>query len=133
MDIPINVIDITDSIQERMKEIKMSKVQFAQEMKIYPANVDRTIKQMKKNLDTLLLTCRVLDYNFFKDFIANEKNETVSSEQNPNYIVDRALDLAAENARLQIEIDKLQQELKNIKTIVHPSPLMGLLLLKPQK
>ena len=114
MDIPINVIDITDSIQERMKEIKMSKVQFAQEMKIYPANVDRTIKQMKKNLDTLLLTCRVLDYNFFKDFIANEKNETVSSEQNPNYIVDRALDLAAENARLQIEIDKLQQELKNI-------------------
>ena len=106
MDIPINVIDITDSIQERMKEIKMSKIQFAQEMKIYPTNVDRTIKQMKKNLDTLLLTCRVLDYN--------EKNETVSSEQNSNYIVDRALDLAAENARLQIEIDKLQQELKNI-------------------
>jgi|GEM_PF-4097096 len=115
MDIPINVIDIADSILNRMKDLKMSKVQFAQKMNIQPENVNRKIKQIKKNLDELIFVCGILDYNFFKDFISDDKNKEVSSDPNPNYIVDKALELSAENVLLHIEIEKLQQELTKCK------------------
>lgn len=115
MSVSINVIDIADSILNRMKELKMTKVQFAQNMDIQPENVNRKIKQIKKNLDELIFVCGILDYNFFKDFIPDEENKEVSPEPNPNYIVDKALELAAANARLQNELDKLKQELTKYK------------------
>ena len=115
MSVSINVIDIADSILNRIKELKMTKVQFAQNMDIKPENVNRKIKQIKKNLDELIFVCGILDYNFFKDFIPNEENKEVSPEPNPNYIVDKALELAAANARLQNELDKLKQELTKYK------------------
>lgn len=115
MRVSINVIDIADSILNRMKELKMTKVQFAQNMDIQPENVNRKIKQIKKNLDELIFVCGILDYNFFKDFIPDEENKEVSPEPNPNYIVDKALELAAANALLQNELDKLKQELTKYK------------------
>ncbi len=115
MSVSINVIDIADSILNRIKELKMTKVQFAQNMDIKPENVNRKIKQIKKNLDELIFVCGILDYNFFKDFIPDEENKEVSPEPNPNYIVDKALELAAANARLQNELDKLKQELTKYK------------------
>ena len=115
MSVSINVIDIADSILNRIKELKMTKVQFAQNMDIKPENVNRKIKQIKKNLDELIFVCGILDYNFFKDFILDEENKEVSPEPNPNYIVDKALELAAANARLQNELDKLKQELTKYK------------------
>lgn len=115
MKVSINIIDIADSILNRMKELKMTKVQFAQNMDIKPENVNRKIKQIKKNLDELIFVCGILDYNFFKDFIPDEENKEVSPEPNPNYIVDKALELAAANARLQNELDKLKQELTKYK------------------
>ena len=115
MSVSINVIDIADSILNRIKELKMTKVQFAQNMDIKPENVNRKIKQIKKNLDELIFVCGILDYNFFKDFIPDEENKEVSPEPNPNYIVDKALELAAANARLQNELDKLRQELTKYK------------------
>ena len=48
-------------------------------------------------------------------FIPDEENKEVSPEPNPNYIVDKALELAAANARLQNELDKLKQELTKYK------------------
>lgn len=119
MSVSINVINIDDSILNRMKELKMTKVQFAQNMDIRESNVNRKIKQIKKNLDELICVCGILDYNFFKDFIPDEENKEVSKEvspePNPNYIVDKALELAAANARLQNELDKLKQELTKYK------------------
>lgn len=69
MSIRINKIDIPASIEMRLKELGMTKVEFAKKMKIKQQNVNRTLGQISKEADKLVLVSTLLDYNFFKDFV----------------------------------------------------------------
>ena len=69
MSIRINKIDISASIEMRLKELGMTKVEFAKKMKIKQQNVNRTLGQISKEADKLVLVSTLLDYNFFKDFV----------------------------------------------------------------
>ena len=106
------VVNIGESINRRLKEIKMTQTEFASLLKIKQPDVSRILKRDSIDTEKLAVISELLGYNFFKEYIPKEKNSR-PAEQNSETLLDRFEALVIENGNLKTEITRLQKLLDN--------------------
>ena len=106
------VVNIGESINRRLKEIKMTQTEFASLLKIKQPDVSRILKRDSIDTEKLAVISELLGYNFFKEYIPKEKNSR-PAEQNSETLLDRFEALVIENRNLKTEITRLQKLLDN--------------------
>ena len=106
------VVNIGESINRRLKEIKMTQTEFASLLKIKQPDVSRILKRDSIDTEKLAVISELLGYNFFKEYIPKENNSR-PAEQNSETLLDRFEALVIENGNLKTEITRLQKLLDN--------------------
>jgi predicted XRE-type DNA-binding protein len=106
------VVNIGESINRRLKEIKMTQTEFASLLKIKQPDVSRILKRDSIDTEKLAVISELLGYNFFNEYIPKEKNSR-PAEQNSETLLDRFEALVIENGNLKTEITRLQKLLDN--------------------
>ena len=106
------VVNIGESINRRLKEIKMTQTEFASLLKIKQPDVSRILKRDSIDTEKLAVISELLGYNFFKEYIP-KNNKSRPAEQNSETLLDRFEALVIENGNLKTEITRLQKILDN--------------------
>jgi len=63
------LINIGNDIENRLKILKMTQVEFARAMNIHQSDVSKLLKKESIGTEKLLKICRVLDHNFFRELL----------------------------------------------------------------
>lgn len=114
----INAVHIGNAIERRIKEIGISKKDFAEKIGIPHTNVVRILRS--NSIDTIKLSaiCIALDYNFFEDFCPNIKHQSSSLEVEEGIVkIPASTFEKLEKERIN-QIDKLIKEKEDLKDYI---------------
>lgn len=104
---PLVIVHIGESINRRLKELRMTQADFAARLGIYQPEVSKIIKKGSIDTGKLAAISQLLDYNFFEEFIPNDEKETSTSSKD---VLQRLEELILDNDRLKQEISRLKEE-----------------------
>ena len=102
------VVNIGESINRRLKEIRMTQTEFASLLKIKQPDVSRILKRDSIDTEKLAVISELLGYNFFKEYIPKNNNSR-PTEENSETLLGRFEALIIENGNLKTEITRLQK------------------------
>lgn len=106
-DSPLVIVHIGESINHRLRELKMTQADFAAGLGIYQPEVSKILKKGSIDTGKLAAISQLLDYNFFEEFIPKVEKETCTSSKD---VLQRLEELIVENERLKQEISRLKEE-----------------------
>lgn len=106
------VVNIGESINRRLKEIKMTQTEFASLLKIKQPDVSRILKRDSIETEKLAVISELLDYNFFEEYVPKENNSR-PAEESSETLLSRFEALVIENGNLKTEITRLHELLDN--------------------
>jgi predicted XRE-type DNA-binding protein len=106
---------VGNSIESRLKELKMTQTQFAAIFEVTPAEVSRLIKKDSFDAQKLLKISRLLNYNFFQDFYQYSSHTENRSIDGWASIMKRNEELVAENARLRDYLKDVYSKMQKFK------------------
>ena len=105
-------------IEKRMKDLKMTQMEFATAIGIARSDVNRVLRKISFDTDKLRVISDALNYNFFKDFYS-AKDDPMAEQQNEQSnmgMILRLEELAGENRLQKQEIENLKKENLYLKT-----------------
>jgi predicted XRE-type DNA-binding protein len=104
------------NIEKRMKELKMTQMEFSAAIGIARSDVNRILKKTSFETDKLITISEALDYNFFKDFYGQvADSEEKQLEQLNTFTLKRYEELVIENDRLKQRVFQLENENRQLK------------------
>lgn len=108
-------------IEKRMKDLKMTQMEFATAIGIARSDVNRILRKISFDTDKLRNISEALNHNFFKDFYS-AKDIPISKEQmderHMTSLVLRLEELAIENDRLKHDLQSSVEENERLKKII---------------
>lgn len=108
-------------IEKRMKDLKMTQIEFATAIGIARSDVNRILRKISFDTDKLRIISEALNHNFFKDFYS-AKDIPISKEQMDERhmasLVLRLEELAIENDRLKHDLQSSVEENDRLKKII---------------
>lgn len=108
-------------IEKRMKDLKMTQMEFATAIGIARSDVNRILRKISFDTDKLRIISEALNHNFFKDFYS-AKDIPISKEQMDERhmasLVLRLEELAIENDRLKHDLQSSVEENDRLKKII---------------
>ena len=108
-------------IEKRMKDLKMTQMEFATAIGIARSDVNRILRKISFDTDKLRIISEALNHNFFKDFYS-AKDIPISKEQMDERhmasLVLRLEELAIENDRLKHNLQSSVEENDRLKKII---------------
>ena len=108
-------------IEKRMKDLKMTQIDFATAIGIARSDVNRILRKISFDTDKLRIISEALNHNFFKDFYS-AKDIPISKEQMDERhmasLVLRLEELAIENDRLKHDLQSSVEENDRLKKII---------------
>ena len=108
-------------IEKRMKDLKMTQIEFATAIGIARSDVNRILRKISFDTDKLRIISEALNHNFFKDFYS-AKDIPISKEQMDERhmasLVQRLEELAIENDRLKHDLQSSVEENDRLKKII---------------
>ncbi|MDD6552098.1 MAG: helix-turn-helix domain-containing protein [Prevotellaceae bacterium] len=84
----INDVNVGLLIEQRLNQLGISKSEFGRRIGVAQQNVNRILEKASIDTDKLVKISKVLEYNFFKDFIPEgdlQNNASQSSSCGDNY------------------------------------------------
>lgn len=108
-------------IEKRMKDLKMTQMEFATAIGIARSDVNRILRKITFDTDKLRNISEALNHNFFKDFYS-AKDIPISKEQMDERhmasLVLRLEELAIENDRLKHDLQSSVEENERLKKLI---------------
>jgi len=108
-------------IEKRMKDLKMTQMEFATAIGIARSDVNRILRKISFDTDKLRNISEALNHNFFKDFYS-AKDIPISKEQMDERhmasLVLRLEELAIENDRLKHDLQSSVEENERLKKLI---------------
>lgn len=99
------------NIERRMKELKMTQMEFSTAIGIARSDVNRILRKTSFETEKLAAISYALNYNFFKDFYSSyKKTEEQSVPENLSSMLTRLEELVVENDRLKQKVKMLEEE-----------------------
>ena len=106
----IGLVHIGDSINRRLKELKITQTEFAARLGKYQPEVSKILRRSYIDTGKLAAISELLDYNFFEEYIVNDEGTTNEMEGKiSNDILQRLETLIVENANQKTEIERLRK------------------------
>ena len=106
-------------IEKRMKDLRMTQIEFATAIGIARSDVNRILRKISFDTDKLRVISDALNYNFFKDFYSAKNDSLTKEQQNEQSnmgMILRLEELAGENRLQKQEIENLKKENLYLKT-----------------
>lgn len=106
-------------IEKRMKDLRMTQMEFATAIGIARSDVNRILRKISFDTDKLRVISDALNYNFFKDFYSAKNDSLTKEQQNEQSnmgMILRLEELAGENRLQKQEIENLKKENLYLKT-----------------
>lgn len=104
------IVNIGELINIKLKEMKMTQVELANEMRVYQPEISKILKKSSIDTKKLAVISQILNYNFFCEYISTDADIEKTTETNSsNEILRRYEELVIENMNLKKEIQRLQK------------------------
>ena len=118
-------IHIGNEIAERIKQLHMTKLEFARRLSIPQQNVNRILDTKSIMTDKLILICEILNYDFFELFHGKRDVNVVANGDNS---------IAANNSEVQTsDCAVLQERLRNLEQLLKEKERVIQILLRDGK
>lgn len=118
-------IHIGNEIAERIKQLHMTKLEFARRLSIPQQNVNRILDTKSIMTDKLILICEILNYDFF-DLFHNKRDVNVVANGDNS--------IAANNSEVQTsDCAVLQERLRNLEQLLKEKERVIQILLRDGK
>lgn len=118
-------IHIGNEIAERIKQLHMTKLEFARRLSIPQQNVNRILDTKSIMTDKLILICEILNYDFFELFHCKRDVNVVANGDNS---------IAANNSEVQTsDCAVLQERLRNLEQLLKEKERVIQILLRDGK
>jgi predicted XRE-type DNA-binding protein len=115
----ITLPELGVNIEKRMKELKMTQMEFSTAIGIARSDVNRILRKTSFETDKLIAISEALDYNFFKDFYGPVAvSEEKQLEQLNTSTLKRYEELVIENDRLKQRVFQLENENRQLKDTI---------------
>jgi transcriptional regulator with XRE-family HTH domain len=106
-------------IERRLRDLKMSQMDFATRIGIGRSDVNRILKKTSFDTDKLIAISEALNYNFFKDFYNSyPDNEEKMKDRHQSDVLQRLEELAIENDRLKSQLESSNNEIARLKKVI---------------
>ncbi len=122
----IKKIHIGHEIAERIKQLRITKTEFARRMSMPQQNVNRILDSEHITTDKLLVICSILDYDFFSLY--------VDGSRDVNVVANGHSSIAALNSEVQTtDCAVLQERVRNLEQILMEKERLIQFLIKDAK
>ena len=108
-------------IEKRMKDLKMTQMEFATAIGIARSDVNRILRKISFDTDKLRNISEALNHNFFKDFYIDKDIPIIKEQMDERHMASLVLrleELAIENDRLKHDLQSSVEENERLKKII---------------
>lgn len=108
-------------IEKRMKDLKMTQMEFATAIGIARSDVNRILRKISFDTDKLRNISEALNHNFFKDFYSAKDIPIIKEQMDERHMASLVLrleELAIENDRLKHDLQSSVEENERLKKII---------------
>ena len=113
----ITLPELGVNIEKRMKELKMTQMEFSTAIGIARSDVNRILRKTSFDTDRLAMISRTLGKNFFYEYYLNKSQNQVnkSASDGDSLLIKRYENLVIENSRLRQELTDARIEIAKLR------------------